>query len=34
MSNQAAVDRRFYLRAEEFGIFLVGALGAPPSYNS
>ena len=32
VSNQAAVDRRFYLRAEKFGIFLFGAPAAPAPY--
>lgn len=32
VSNQAAVDGRFFLRAEKFGTFLFGAPGAPDSY--
>ena len=32
VSNQAAVDGRFYLRAGKFGAFLFGAPGAPAMY--
>jgi hypothetical protein len=32
VSNQAAIDGRFYLRAVKFGTFLFGAPGAPASY--
>jgi hypothetical protein len=32
VSNQAAADGRFYLRAQKFGVFLFGAPG-PKSYN-
>jgi hypothetical protein len=32
VSNQAAIDGRFCLRAGKFGVFLFGAPGAPASY--
>jgi len=33
VSNQAAVDGRFHLRAAKFGVFLFGAPGAPAPYS-
>jgi hypothetical protein len=32
VSNQAAIEGRFYLRADKFGVFLFGAPRAPASY--
>jgi hypothetical protein len=34
VSNQAAIDGRFYLRADKFGAFLFGAPCAPATYNN